>query len=56
MREWILDKNIATSSELEQIEQKCKAEAKVAKAEAWKAYQSPIKEKQSELLASFQTC
>lgn len=53
MREWILDKNIATSSELEQIEQKCKAEAKAAKAEAWKAYQSPIKEKQSELLGIF---
>ena len=30
-----------------------KAEAKAAKAEAWKAYQSPIKEKQSELLGIF---
>ena len=42
MREWILEKNIATAQELETIEKACKAEARAAKKEAWNAYQAPI--------------
>ncbi len=51
MREWILDKNIATRQELEAIEKACKAEAKAAKQAAWKAYQTPILEKKTALLS-----
>ena len=50
MREWLLEKNIATAKELDQLEKACKAEAKEARLAAWKAYQAPIKTKQKELL------
>ena len=50
MREWLLEKNIATAKELDQLEKVCKAEAKEARLAAWKAYQAPIKTKQKELL------
>ena len=43
MREWLLDKNIATAKELDQLEKACKAEAKEARLAAWNAYQAPIK-------------
>lgn len=50
MREWLLEKNIATAKELDQLEKACKVEAKEARLAAWKAYQAPIKTKQKELL------
>ncbi|MBT6169903.1 MAG: transketolase [Flavobacteriaceae bacterium] len=42
MREWILNNNIATELELENIEKTSKEEIKIAKAEAWDTYQKPI--------------
>ena len=42
MREWILNNNIATELELENIEKTSKEEIKIAKAEAWNTYQKPI--------------
>jgi len=42
MREWILNNNIATELELENIEKTAKEEIKIAKAEAWDTYQKPI--------------
>ena len=49
MKEWILEKNIATNEELTAIENDCQAIAKKAKTEAWKEYQAPILKKQKEL-------
>ena len=48
-KHWLIDKNIATESELSKIEVDCKKEAKEAKALAWKAYQVPILEKRKGL-------
>ena len=48
-KHWLIDKNIATESELSKIEATCKKEAKEAKALAWKAYQVPILEKRKGL-------
>lgn len=50
MRNWILDKGIASEEELIKIESSCKAEVRAAKTAAWKAYQSPIITKKKELL------
>ncbi len=55
MRSWILDKGIATEEELIAIETTCKAEAREAKAQAWKAYQAPILAKKKELLSLLPT-
>ena len=57
MREWILEKNIASEAELDAIEKACKEEVKKSKVEAWKSYQAPILESKknlSPLLASLQ--
>ena len=51
MREWIIEKNIATATELDAIDKACIAEAKSAKVKAWKAYQNPIQQKREELLS-----
>ncbi len=51
MREWILEKNIATVEELNSIEKACKEEVKIAKREAWKTYQAPILENRKSLLS-----
>ena len=51
MREWILEKNIATIEELNSIEKTCKEEVKIAKREAWKTYQMPILESRKSLLS-----
>lgn len=48
-KHWLIDKNIATESELSKIEAACKKEAKEAKSLAWKAYQVPILEKRKGL-------
>lgn len=54
MREWIIEKNIATAAELDAIEKDCAADAKSAKVNAWKSYQSPIKQKRDALAALLQ--
>ena len=51
MREWILEKNIATVEELNSIEKACKEEVKIAKRKAWKTYQMPILETRKSLLS-----
>ena len=50
MKEWILEKNIATDEELTAIEKECQATAKQAKTDAWHNYQKPILNKQKELV------
>jgi pyruvate/2-oxoglutarate/acetoin dehydrogenase E1 component len=50
MREWILEKNIASIEELNAIEKACKAEARKSKVEAWKSYQAPILDSKKNLL------
>ena len=42
MREWIIEQEIATSEELEDIERQAKETAKKAKNEAWKAYRASV--------------
>ncbi|PCJ87779.1 MAG: transketolase [Flavobacteriales bacterium] len=51
MREWMIDKNIASVEELEKTEEEAKKTIREAKKEAWKAFQSPIKNEQNEVLA-----
>ena len=42
MREWIIEQEIATSAELDDIELQAKEAAKKAKNEAWKAYRASV--------------
>lgn len=49
-KEWILSTGIATEEELEDIEKEGKAMAKEARAEAWNAFISEIKEEQSKAM------
>ncbi len=51
MREWILNSAITTSEELDQIEINAKQRVRDAKNNAWKAFNAPIKEETSTLLA-----
>jgi 2-oxoisovalerate dehydrogenase E1 component len=51
MREWILNSAITTSEELDQIEINAKQRVRDAKNNAWKAFNAPIKEEISTLLA-----
>jgi 2-oxoisovalerate dehydrogenase E1 component len=50
MREWILQKNIATSAELEQLEAKAEQDVTGARDIAWKLYQEPILKEREEVL------
>jgi 2-oxoisovalerate dehydrogenase E1 component len=50
MREWILIKNIATSAELGQLEEKAGIEVQEARNTAWKLYQEPILKEREEVL------
>lgn len=45
MRKWILDKHLATENELQYIEQKAKKATRLAKKQAWQAFNAPIQEK-----------
>jgi len=49
-KEWILDKKLATTEELEAIEEQAKKDAKDAKSNAWKAFLEPIKQDKKEVL------
>jgi 2-oxoisovalerate dehydrogenase E1 component len=49
MREWILSNKIATEKELVEIEENAKKVVREAKAAAWNAYLTPIKNERSEV-------
>lgn len=51
MRNWILDSNLATEEELNELDKALKKQVLDGKKAAWKAYQDPIKEEQAELIA-----
>jgi len=50
MRQWMLDNNIATADELNNIENQAQACARQARKNAWKNYSLPLKQKRDELL------
>ena len=58
MREWIIEQGIASSEELNEIENNSKKRAKEAKKTAWKANLNPIKKERDEFLelANIATC
>jgi pyruvate/2-oxoglutarate/acetoin dehydrogenase E1 component/TPP-dependent pyruvate/acetoin dehydrogenase alpha subunit len=51
MRNWLLDNNLATTEELEAIDNEAKKEVLEGKKAAWTAFVSPIKAEQNELVA-----
>lgn len=51
MRNWLLDNNLATTEELETIDNEAKKEVLEGKKAAWTAFVSPIKAEQNELVA-----
>jgi hypothetical protein len=50
MREWILENKIATSTELDKIEDAALNEAQQAQQDAWNEYLEPIKKEREELV------
>lgn len=53
MRQWILDKELADESELEDMEKAAKKEVKDAKKQAWKNYTEGPQQKKKELIKLF---
>ena len=53
MREWMISKKIATSEELEEIQQNAKKEVYEAKKRTWAAFQNEIKEEMDEAITIF---
>ena len=51
MRTWLLDNNLATTEELETIENESKKSVLEGKKAAWSAFVTPMKEEQQELIA-----
>ena len=51
LREWIIENNISTDEELEEIEKEIKREVREGKKTAWDNYLQPTKAKQKELLS-----
>ena len=51
LREWIIENNISTDEELEEIEKEIKREVREGKKTAWEKYLQPTKAKQKELLS-----
>jgi len=51
MRNWILEKEIASEQELEQLEQEAAEEVKLARERALEAFQRPIDQEKSQLLS-----
>jgi pyruvate/2-oxoglutarate/acetoin dehydrogenase E1 component/TPP-dependent pyruvate/acetoin dehydrogenase alpha subunit len=49
MREWILEQELATEKELDEIEEKAEDRAKEAKKKAWEAFREPIKKEIKEV-------
>lgn len=55
MREWILEEKVATSKELDALEEEAKKLAKSARIEAWKAYTKSIDVESSALIGMIET-
>ena len=55
MRAWLLDNNLATTEELETIENESKKSVLEGKKAAWNAFVSPMKEEQQELVTLLNT-
>jgi len=51
MKEWILEKNIATESTLDAIDREAEKEVREARNRAWKNYTEPIEKERREILA-----
>lgn len=51
MKKWMLENNLATSEDLDAIENQAKKDVLDGKKAAWSAYVNPMKEEQQELLA-----
>ncbi|NBC82059.1 MAG: transketolase [Bacteroidetes bacterium] len=51
MREWIIEQKLATSKELEAIEEKAIEDVKQAQKKAWKDFQGPLKKEMQSLLS-----
>ena len=54
MKEWIIEKKIATEKALNEIEQKAENDAKSARDEAWEAYTEPMNRKRASLVSIIQ--
>jgi pyruvate/2-oxoglutarate/acetoin dehydrogenase E1 component/TPP-dependent pyruvate/acetoin dehydrogenase alpha subunit len=54
MRNWLIDKNIASSEELEAIENSSKKEVSEGKRNAWSAFVTPVKKEQENLVTLLQ--
>ena len=55
MRNWMIESNIASESELDAIDENAKKEVLEGKKNAWNAYIAPMKQNQSELLSLLNT-
>jgi len=55
MRNWMIESNIASESELDAIDENTKKEVLEGKKNAWNAYIAPMKQNQSELLSLLNT-
>jgi pyruvate/2-oxoglutarate/acetoin dehydrogenase E1 component/TPP-dependent pyruvate/acetoin dehydrogenase alpha subunit len=55
MKKWMLENNIATAEQLDEIDENAKKEVLEGKKAAWAAYVNPIKEEQKELVALLNT-
>lgn len=55
MRNWMIESNIASESELDVIDENTKKEVLEGKKNAWNAYIAPMKQNQSELLSLLNT-
>lgn len=55
MREWMLENDIATAEELDQIEKEAQKHAKEARKKAWKNYMDPLKKKRDDFLQMVDT-
>ena len=49
-KQWIIEKNLGTEEELNEIEESCKNFVKESKIDAWESYQKPIRESNTELV------
>lgn len=54
MREWILERKIATPQQLDQLETECREQVEKERQEAWDAFQKPIKAKKDRLVTVLQ--
>lgn len=51
MKQWMIANNVATSEELDELDEKCKKEVLEGKKAAWSAYLNPIKEERNQLVS-----